>query len=218
MHPSRLIAGVRDPSLVRDQYEEVWGTTLRGIQHHIAVASLINSYCQNIERVVELGSGWGVNLIALHSLAKNRRYIALEYTEAGREACRAISTFTSIPIEIHPFDYHYPSLSHLRSKEKTLIFTCHSIEQITYLNPHLFREILALSPNYVIHIEPVGWQLHDTETPIRARCFANGYNKDLIEHLIKLEATEKIKIHSVVENFTAVNLLNPSTAIVWVPQ
>jgi hypothetical protein len=206
----------------------------------VAVADLVAGCCDaGTQRIIELGSGWGANLfyLWLGGGPRNADYVALEYTEAGREVTRLLAaTEPGLRMTIRPFDYSQPDLADFRSPERTTIFTCHSIEQMTALDEPLFDEILAIPGlDRVVHVEPVGWQLLASgpfgpligalsyvtpprlsfEIDIRRRNRSTGYNRDLLTKLRALEGAGRIRIERIVKNYIGPNPLNPGTAIVW---
>ena len=205
-----------------------------------AVTDLIASYCaSDTKRIIELGSGWGANLFNLWLAGTPRaaEYVALEYTEAGREATRLLaSTEPDLRLQIQPFDYNDPDLSAYRSTDKTLVFSCHSIEQITTLGDAVFEELLAIPGlDRVVHIEPVGGQLLansaagpflkaaslilpprlSLEIDVLRRSRKTGYNANLVPKLRALETAKRIRIERIEKDYVGGNPLNPGTAIVW---
>ncbi len=206
----------------------------------IAIADLVAGYCNaDTKRIIELGSGWGANLfyLWLGGAPRSAEYVAMEYTATGREATQLVgSTEPQLALATRPFDYHRPDLSEFRTGERTVVFTSHSIEQITHLGDALFEELLAIPGlDHVIHVEPVGWQLLaesaidplirslsyvvppqlSLEIDVRRRCRAHGYNKDLISKLRSLERAGRIRIERIEKNYIGPNPINPGTAIVW---
>ena len=292
-----VVAGVRDPGRVREQYEDYWTEVLQHARRFVAaephnlaravnlciaaqatrprkvrwmrgrrvaailagralppqfgpsgldritraaVMDLVAGYCAaDTKRIVELGSGWGANLFGLWLAGAPRtaEYVAMEYTEAGREATRLLAgTEPDLNLTIRQFDYHSPDFSELHSADKTTIFTCFSIEQITRLSDALFEQLLAIPGlDRVIHIEPVSWQLlagsavgpligflsHvvpprlSLELDLRRRSRSTGYNLDLLEKLRGLERAGRIRIERIEKNYVGPNPFNPGTAIVW---
>src|SRR5262249_1479919 len=104
----------------------------------IAITDLGAGYCNaETKRIIELGSGWGANLfyLWLGGAPRAAAYVAMEYTEAGREATRLLAGIEPGPaLAIRAFDYHRPDLSEFRTGDRTIVFTSYSIEQITHLN------------------------------------------------------------------------------------
>lgn len=206
----------------------------------VAITDLVGSYCDTTTtRIIELGSGWGTNLfyLWLSGAPRSAAYVALEYTEVGREVTQLIaSTDQRLSLTTRSFDYYHPDLSEYRTNDKTIAFTCYSIEQITNLGDSLFEELLAIPGlDRVIHVEPVSWQLLadspfnllveplsylvpprlSLEIDVRRRSRASRYNRDLISKLRRLERTGRICIEHLEKNYIAPNPLNPGTAIVW---
>jgi hypothetical protein len=208
----------------------------------VAIADLVLGCCDaDTKRIIELGSGWGANLfyLWLGGAPRSAEYVAMEYTEAGREVTALLAgTERNLPMNVRPFDYHHPDLSEFRSRDKTIVFTSYSIEQITALNDSLFDELLAIPGlDRVIHVEPVGWQLLDQspvgplvgglshvvpprlsiELDVRRRSRSTAYNKDLIRKLRSLERAGRVRIERIEKNYVGPNPLNPGTAVVWRP-
>jgi len=135
---------------------------------------IINENREQIDYIVELGSGIGRHIFALadrlipYQKQKQIEYFACEYTESGQDACRKLLKYSNEQkIHVEYFDYINPDLSFLPKKKNYLFFTFHSIEQIPELKRAVIDEILTISDNCIcLHAEPVGWQ----------------YNKDLIKY------------------------------------
>lgn len=289
--------GVRDPALVRQQYEDYWGDVLRLVQQAVAaepadlaravnlciaeharrprkqrwlrgrrtaallagrplppslsprgidmimrtaIADLVAGYCDDgTRRIIELGSGWGTNLfyLWLGGGPRSADYVAMEYTEAGREATRLLaSTEPNISVLARAFDYNAPDLSEFRSPDRTVVLTSFSIEQMTRLNDSLFEELLAIPGlDRVIHVEPVGWQMSQqgpwaplmqaltfvmpprlsVDIDMRRRSRSSGYNRDLVARLHALEQAGRIRIERTLKHYAGPNPINPGSAIVW---
>lgn len=208
----------------------------------LAFSHILRDYCTaETQRIVELGSGWGGNLFRLWLAGGPGRaeYVGCEYTEAGRDVNRLFADLEpALRMTSLPFDYLTPDLSALRSGADTLLFTCHSIEQITEIGESLFDEILAL-PNIrrVVHLEPVGWQIGrnsslgrlldiltwvvppkvSREIDFRRRARKHRYNTNLIPLLRDLERRGRIRIERIEKDIVGANPLNPGTLIVWAP-
>ena len=128
----------------------------------------LSEHGDEVDCVVELGSGIGRNLFALFHAARDRlpdklELHACELTEAGRRISQTLHGLCpGMNLSIHPFDYHNPQLPFLQEHQNALFFTVHSIEQITELSPALFDEMIARSAKCsCLHFEPVGWQFDE---------------------------------------------------------
>ena len=141
---------------------------------------IINEKREQIDYIVELGSGMGRHIFALadrlipYQEQKQIEYFACEFTDSGQEACKKLIKYSNEQkIHVEYFDYMNPDLSFLPNKKNYLFFTFHSIEQIPELKRAVIDEILTISGNCsCLHAEPVGWQ----------------YNKDLIKYRKETQA------------------------------
>ena len=120
----------------------------------------------SVDSVVELGSGYARNLFRLQRRAADEldhvlRWHACEYTQAGRDAARALHRLASgMDLKVHAFDYHHPDLSFLDGSCDVLFFTVCSIEQVPEIGREVIEEMLARSGRCAcFHFEPIGWQL-----------------------------------------------------------
>lgn len=203
-------------------------------------ADLVANACDGAtRRIVELGSGWGTNLFFLRagSAAPETEFVAFEYTATGREVTRMIAAIDpGMNLSALPFDYLNPDFSALAVPLPTVVFSNHSIEQITKLGRSVFDRLLALPElQRVVHVEPVGWQLADEtragallrhllpptmswRVDFRRRANRHAYNTDLIPVLRELERENKIVIERILPDFVGANPLNPGTAIIWRPR
>ena len=162
-------------------------------------------YLEGVDLFVDLGSGWGRYSTALFLKHRHIRVLAGELSDAGRAATAIIADKYGLAIETLPFNYYaYENLIGRLGGErlnKIIIFTSHSVEQVTYLYKRMFDEILALPiPTIVfVHIEPLGWQImgaenspHLSRPPPRTPDGHGGYNKNLYLIVMKLLEEEKI--------------------------
>lgn len=208
----------------------------------VAITDLVAGCCKpDTKRIIELGSGWGTNLfyLWLGGAPRAAQYVAMEYTETGRQVTQLLAGLEpGLAMAVRPFDYHRPDLAEFRSGDRTVVFTSHSIEQITYLNDALFEELLAIPGlDRVVHVEPVSWQLLAQSAlgpvigglsyvapprlslglDVRRRSRSTGYNRDLVSRLRRLEAAGRIRIERIEKYYVGANPLNPGTAIIWRP-
>lgn len=201
---------------------------------------LLENVAPQTKRIIELGSGWGANIfhLWLAGAPAGAEYAALEHTAAGREATQLLGALEpALRLVTRPFDYNKPDLTEFRSADKTVVFTCYSIEQMTYLNGSLFDELLAIPGlERVIHIEPVGWQVRSAlwraatsaatwivppgislHVDVRRTARRRRYNINLVESLRTLERAGRIVVERIEADLAGANPLTPGTVIVWRP-
>ena len=199
--------------------------------HRQFVSAILRRYTpKSCERVVELGCGTGSNLFYffLNGGPQNADYMGFEYTNEGREVG---SYLAGLEQRLALFSFgkcDYLNLDQLQigSKKVTIAFTCHSIEQVTYLPERFFRDIIKVIPGLrvCLHFEPVGWQKplagrwrrpYDRSCERYARRL--GYNQNFSELLIKAQRQGVLKILDIQRNVWGINPLNPTTLVVWEP-
>lgn len=202
-------------------------------------ADIVAEACDGAtQRIVELGSGWGANLFFLRagSAAPDTRFVAFEYTAAGREVTQLLAAADpAMKLTVLPFDYFNPDFAALAEPMPTVVFTNHSIEQITHIGRAVFDRLLSLPGlQRVVHIEPVGWQLEKSgigaafrnclpptmswRLDFRRRARRHAYNTDLVPTLRALERENRIVIERIAPDHIGANPLNPGTVIVWRPR
>jgi hypothetical protein len=89
-------------------------------------------------------------------------------------------------------------------REEIVIFTCHSIEQVTFADFDMWAALARLNKSVrFIHLEPVGWQISSNSAsrfsrpPDPKQDAQWGYNKNL------LSIVDSLKEQGLVENVVA---------------
>lgn len=189
----------------------------RALHSHVLSTALPEA-----DLVVELGSGWGNNLLDLHLAGGPRaRFFALEPTRFGRAAVERLAALDpSLDLTTLYFDYERPDYRALPSGRRLLVFTSHSIEQISQLPEAVITGLFSLAEEIVgVHFEPVGWQIRpDTGIEAGARrdySLANGYNENLWPLLNELAVAGELTIETVVPDIVHHKVWNASSLIVW---
>jgi hypothetical protein len=171
-------------------------------------------------RVVELGSGWGQNLLNLHLWGGPKvPYFALEPSASGRECVELLAGLApGLELTAVPFDFQRPSYELPRENEHVLVFTAHSIEQVTELEPEALTGLFALGRSLtVVHFEPIGWQIGETEVTAGSRehAFDKAYNRNLWPLLNQLAGAGEITIETALPDLIGHKKRNASTLVVW---
>ena len=163
----------------------------------------------------------------------------MEFTETGRQVTRMLATLDpAMKLSIHAFDYLNADFAPLAALMPTVVFSNHSIEQITELGRGFFDALLAVPGlQRVVHIGPVGWQLGDTSgafalggllsrvlpptisrrADFHRRARRHAYNMDLIPQLRAPEREQRIVIEGIIADHTGANPLNPGTVVDLAP-
>lgn len=171
-------------------------------KHEYLKAAIDYYLTPNTDCIIELGSGWGRNILKLKNEQEysNLHFISGELSDAGQQVTRLFSQKFNLGIDVIPFNWlKWDSLlKFLISKDfKEIIFySYHSIEQIKNLNIKLLQDLLNLDINLkFIHIEPVGFQFENKRSPWSG--VSSHYNINLKETLDELVSSNLIQIDNV---------------------
>jgi len=179
---------------------------------------------RDFDAVIELGAGFGQNLFKLfYQGGPDVPYYACEYTQSGVDCTQMLAALDdNLKIQAHRFDYKNADFSCLPKLNKVLVFTCHSIEQVTYVPNELIERISAIGNQVTcIHIEPFGFQLkpqaQDTQLDREHReMFAkNGWNQNLAQSLVFHHLNKTIDLTYMAANVMGGTKANPSSLALW---
>lgn len=177
------------------------------------VARTIADHAQDADAVIELGAGWGANLFGSYLAGgpPDARYVAAEYTDAGRDAARLLAERApEVAFEAVAFDFHRPALE-LPTFRRATVFTAHAIEQIPELPRSLLSFVATLATEVtVLHFEPIGWQINDGPSTYAEH---HDYNRNLWDLL----GDPAVEILDVQVDVIGVNPANPTTRVLWRP-
>lgn len=183
---------------------------------YTAIIEFLNDH-NDFEAFIELGSGWGRNIIRLQKYFPNFKYIACELSKSGRKVTELFSNKYDLNIDVLPFNYlKWKSLKKIKSSKKTIIFTSYSIEQVSKLDKDFFYCLLKTFDQLVVyHIEPVLFQIEGRKFPFY-EYYNSHYNQNLFSILKELQLEKKIKIiKSTKSNFSyGTNVTSDESAII----
>ncbi len=186
---------------------------------------LVDYLRQNpVDAVVELGSGYGRNLVELFYRGgpKGVPYYAGELSENGTEMARMLAqkavSWRLVPFR---FDHNRPDLSPVAEKGRVLFFTLHTIEQVAKLREDYFKILADHATQAIgVHFEPFGFQIGQYPGEVndaQQRLFLrNGWNTNMVEVLKASANRGDIKL-----TFMAKNMMgsddpeNPTSLAVW---
>jgi hypothetical protein len=191
-----------------------------GAYQHLVVETLLEACEPAPELVVELGAGWGRNLCSLWLAGAPReaRYVAAEYTDAGRRAAERLAALEpELRLESHPFDFTSADLSALGRVERALVFSVHAIEQVPHVERPLFDAVRGLAQEVTcFHFEPVGWQCEgEREGSSAEHAEKHDYNRNLVPVLREEEAAGLLELTELRPDVLGVTPFNATTLIGW---
>ena len=191
------------------------------------ILAVVVQHCDDgVKAIVELGAGYGRNLIELrhHLRRPDLALIGAEYTQSGRDAMEFFNaSFPDLsPIQTAFTDHHLASFPFVPGRDKVLVFSCHSLEQVEKLPLDFFVNLAASAEDITgVHIEPFGFQAvprsawnrshYDHNAFIRSK----NYNLNMwacLEHAVREQA---ITITGMALNVSFAQPENPSSVIVW---
>lgn len=196
---------------------------LFGARQTMRMRALAKACRPNTTMIVELGSGWGNNLLDFYLSGgpRDARYYALEPTRAGREC---VSTLASLEPDLRlaalAFDYRAPDYSALPTDNPhVVVFTSHSIETVPQLSESVITKLLERGTSVTgVHFEPIGWQIPNNTNNVGATqdySRNNRYNENLWALLSDLVARSLITIETVTPDIFHHKTYNASTLVIW---
>jgi hypothetical protein len=191
-----------------------------GAYQSLVVESVLARCGPETKLVVEMGSGWGRNLASLWlgGGPRDATYVAAEFTEAGRRATSELGRLIpGMRLEPIAFDYHQPDLGGVEPVEEAVVFSAHSVEQISELPEAFVPAVLGVAQRVTcLHFEPVGWQL-DPSLAGSSREYAehHDYNLNLIPLLGGQAEKGAIVLDETRPEVIGVNPSNATSLVAW---
>ncbi|MSO85358.1 MAG: hypothetical protein EXR02_03185 [Rhodospirillales bacterium] len=216
-------------------YPDIFKATKTAVEHRASRMTFAALNCQSLtqdwlceiagdgfDTIVELGSGFGHNLIEIYFRGgpANARYVGAEYTSTGRALMeRFFKLEPKLPFATAFFDHRKPDLSFLKGVRKVLLFTNHSIEQVDRLPDDYFDVLAACAPEVVaVHFEPFGLQCPPQWTGSRKHreyIERNNYNRNMIETLRAAEKRRRLKVRWLAPDVIEPRDGNPTSIVLW---
>lgn len=184
------------------------------------IMTVLGKHLTPDDTLVELGCGWGRNLLYALDKGLCQRAIGGEYTEEGQKLGQLIGKQFDLSLDINPFDYYKPDPEFMKCLKDTVVFTHNSIEQISYMPEETIQAIAENRPKAVIHFEPI-YEYRTKDTMLhyiwKRYTEVNDYNRNLITVLKKLEQQGLLNILEERKHALGLNAFNPGSYIVWQP-
>lgn len=182
---------------------------------------------KNFDAIIELGSGYGQNLIRLHYEGGPQiPYWAGEYTESGQACCELLAGLeTNVSLNSFAFDFNSPDFSKIKKAQaykKVLVFSCHAIEQVHILSDLTLPAIASIAPDVTcIHFEPFGFQLNQEKNAVdqthKTNFVQQKWNINLLQRLLEAQLHQQIDLEFVGKNVMGSFDVgtNPTSLAIW---
>lgn len=178
---------------------------------------------EKIDTIIELGSGYGINLFLLDkALSKKQdyRFISLEYSLSGQKIFQMLSGLTpNKPMFSGFVDHQNPVLPEGidADPDRTFAYSFHSIEQIPELPEDYFAKVSSFA-RLGAHFEPFGFQsaeIAESQKDHLQYIEDLGYNRNLLDVFEKACADGTISETSRQMVISHFQLNNPTSLISW---
>lgn len=188
--------------------------------------AVLDACDESVQCIVELGCGYGRNLIELqyHITNPDISLIGAEYTRSGRRAIEFFNArfFQNRPIDVAFTDHSIASFPFIPRDKKVLVFSCHSLEKLRLLPNDFFIKLAGSADRITgIHIEPFGFQAVPQkdwqEVHLRHFSFAHiqEYNMNMFQCFFQAVAAQAVVTEKVSINASFVQPENPSSILIW---
>jgi hypothetical protein len=199
--------------LVRISTHEYYRFRLSEIQR------IMEEYAGGANEIVELGSGWGMNLF---SLALSGRWAALRGFDVSANGVKATNAaakhfgLTSVVArELDLTNAKHPSFKEI---EGATAFSYLCLEQLKYSTSQVIGNLLGSGVKRVIHVEPTPelfswWRPADVANRIHLR--AHDYQNNLLTELKRRERAGDLRLLAVSRLGFSPRAVNDPTLICW---
>ena len=188
--------------------------------------AVMDAYDDSVDCIVELGCGYGRNLIELQHHIKNPKvsFIGAEYTHSGRQAVEFFNThfLKDRPIEVTFTDHALASFPFIPRDKKVLVFSCHSLEQVQGLPGDFFIKLANSADNISgVHIEPFGFQAvpredwQDIHRLHAAFALEKRYNLNMFSCFYQAVEAQHVVPKKLAIHASFAQPENPSSILVW---
>ncbi len=180
---------------------------------------------QEFDAIVELGSGFGQNLIKLfyNGGPRDIPYYAGEITKSGSDAAEMLASLDK-NLNLIPFyfDFNKPDLSAIKERGKLFVFTSHAIEQVKKIPAELFKAIASHGDHVMgVHFEPFGFQVNDDligkVTQVQSKsAIEMGFNINFARTLKAAHKRGEIELVYMAKNIMGgTDMANPTSLAIW---
>jgi hypothetical protein len=179
---------------------------------------------EKFDAIVEVGSGYGENLIELiyRGGPKAVPYYAAEFSQSGVDLTKHLIAMRSdLGITPFYFDAAKPDLSLVKEKKNILVFTSHVMQRMSDVTAEFFKCLADHAERVTcIHFEPFGFQIDDNEkgeaSKLQEVVFKNKkWNLNFATQMFECHKSNIFRMAFVAKNVMGRELGNPTSVAIW---
>lgn len=156
---------------------------------------IFKDYLTNVQKVVELGCGTGLNLYLISTLFPEYNLIGADWATPSQDI---INSFQKFSIKAEGKNFNLLTPTSLPIDSETAVLTVHALEQIGDQHDKLIEMLDASRPKFILNIEPIHEHYDDGDFDSLAKSFhqKRRYLSGYYTRLKELEKNKKIIMYA----------------------
>lgn len=205
---------------LKKKFEKLSVNKLKAIQFEF-IKNELEKYYKNANQIVEIGAGYGSNIIRLAKYKKfiKKQFLSLDYSRNSIQLCKKIAKANKIKNIKFGWCDLYKGVSKCNVEKKSLIFTSYCLHYGKLLPKSFMEYLIKIKPMYVFHFEPIYEFFNNKKTPHMKLCkryaINNEYSKNLMKILNFYKLKNKIQIIHIKKNIMGINPFLPFSIVIW---
>lgn len=174
------------------------------------------------EELIELGCGYGRNLLGLRMTGDWSRLSGYDISETAILTAREIAgALGQADIRFDHLDLRDRTHPNFADIAKKTVFTYYCLEQLPYDTRSVLENMLDARPKRVIHVEPTGellkwWRPIELVSLLYIR--SRDYQRSLVKTLRELEAERRIRLLALQREWFAPTIQHSPVIAAWEPR
>lgn len=186
------------------------------------LASILAASTEAGCEIVEIGCGYGANLLALSSSARWPALMGLDVSPTAIRAAREIASHFGLANRLR---FEEANITRLTDTARSLlqnrvVFTYYCLEQLPRDTATAIQNLIDTRPRAVIHIEPIAELLRwysPKDLLSYAHILRHDYQRSLLRTLRARADEGRVRIHRVERLYYAPGVRHDPALIVWEP-
>jgi len=185
------------------------------------LVKFFGEYVSEFSALLDVGAGTGATLLPLVESLGGVSFpiYATDLSPSGLVALKRLARLLKLNVETNTQDFFQGLKLEFELPENSLILTSFSLSCAPTISHEFFRDVIALKPKYVLHIESVYSSL-DSEKYLDSIALKyiewNNYNQDLLPKILRyIGAESEYEVKYVSPVFFGQNPLFPVSLVLW---